>query len=265
MVDVISTRLDRVASAVALQYSALTGPDQLALDVTNVKRHHPYTGAEQQGFTVDWESLRAVKFKGDESKRHLERLLVRAQLQFEAVLGRVLAAFWRRVLHALQGVRVASIRKLRRRDDTHDALNALSMGHVGGGVGMGAGATAVGVLLPPPRTAVAIWSIDEAEDLLRAASPPTAVRGGGGGSSSIIAGDSDAGEEGSDGHGGAAQKVARAWLEEGVHLRVDLHVYLRGAPVAPQDLADADRCGSAVVQWCGSAVVRWCGGAVVWW
>jgi len=226
MVDVISARLARVAAAVAVEFSAITGPEQLERDVNTVKLNHPYAGAEKMGFTVDWKNLRAVKFKSDEGKRHLERLLVRAQFQFEAVLGRVLAVFWKRVLHALQGIRVASIRKLRRRDDVVDAGLGTD---AGGDIGGSSSSVAV-----RRRTAVAMWSIEDAEQFLRDGDHHHDHHDA-----------APADEEGSDAlereRAAQARKVARAWLEEGVHLRVDLHVFLRGDPVTPMDLADADR------------------------
>ena len=143
MVDFIASRLAHISEGVISQYSTLFGEDSLSRDIEEIKSHHPYAGAEKQGFEVDWVNLRSVQRKSDESRRHLDRLLLRAQFMLESVLGRVLVSFWKRVLYALQGIRFATIRKVRRKAG-NDSEQPKTEG----------------------RTAIAVWSLADAERML---------------------------------------------------------------------------------------------------
>ena len=204
MIDFIASRLEQVADGIVVQYNSLLGDDHLQKDIEEIKAHHPYAGAENAGFEVDWANLRSVQRRSDESRRHLDRLLVRAQFMLEGVLGRILITFWRRVLYALQGIRFATIRKLRTRvvdDKDLEAPRPTSSSTVSN-----------------VRKAVAVWSLQDAERML-------VKHHGGMEDNEEIAG---------------PLKVTKSWEEEGFHLRVDLDVFLKGVSVEPLSLADVD-------------------------
>lgn len=105
----INDRLLSLLEFISAEYSNATSESRIAEHISYIKRHHPYSHAEEAGVEIDWASLQSVQRIKNDTTEKFGRILIMSQMILDITMARLINKFWVRMSQLLRGISTAEV------------------------------------------------------------------------------------------------------------------------------------------------------------